>query len=64
MSNMDRFIAALELAMELSKSIDGVNSIEWNLTYYGRTSAVNTLARKVNTMMDKNGMNPKEDEVV
>lgn len=63
MSTMDRFIAALELTMELSKDIDGVNSVTWNLTYSGRTNAVNVLARKVNAMMEKNGMTLTKDEV-
>jgi uncharacterized lipoprotein YehR (DUF1307 family) len=52
-NNMDEFVKTMEKAFEISKNIEGIDTIDWSLDYYGETGAVKEIAMQMNDVMQK-----------
>lgn len=51
MTKMDQFVKAMELAFALSRELgdDGINHIDWRITYHGTTKAT----QEIKQLMEK-----------
>lgn len=62
MNKMDAFVSAMKVAFLLSKEVEGINTIRWNIVYEGSTESTREIAEKMKLAMQETGLKSKESE--
>lgn len=55
MTKMDAFVSAMKVAFLLSKEIEGIDLIHWNIDYIGAAESTKEIANKMNLAMLETG---------
>ncbi|MCM1090096.1 MAG: hypothetical protein NC413_04585 [Muribaculum sp.] len=62
MTKMDAFVSAMKVAFLLSKEIEGISTITWNLEYRGTTESTKEIAERMNLAMEEAGLRVGKEE--
>lgn len=62
MTKMDAFVSAMKVAFLLSKEVEGISTMYWNIVYEGDTESTKEIAEKMTLAMRETGLKTKESE--
>lgn len=62
MTKMDAFVSAMKVAFLLSKEIEGIDLIHWNIDYIGAAESTKEIANKMNLAMLEMGLRINVEE--
>lgn len=62
MTKMDAFVSAMKVAFLLSKEVEGISTINWNIVYHGSTESTKEIAEKMKMAMREAGLQTNEEE--
>lgn len=62
MTKMDAFVSAMKVAFLLSKEIEGISTITWNLEYEGTTESTKEIAERMYLAMEEAGLRVGKEE--
>lgn len=55
MTKMDQFVNAMELAFSLAREVEGIDNINWDISYSGDTRTVQELKKRLDKALKDSG---------